>query len=210
MNAATFRTKAPALMKRFMADFSCTKEDAAAVFGNAGHESGGFLLMQEIKPTVPGSRGGFGWFQWTGPRRRKFEAFCEAKGLLPTSDEANYGYLCHELLRDERTALPRVKAAKSLRDKVIEFELGFERAGVKHYDSRVRWAETALDAFKVKYGNGLAPVKKPSTAGSVVAGGATVGGSVVAAHQAGLPPWAIAAIVAGVGLVAFLIWKSRK
>ena len=55
-------------MARLMADFDCTAEDAAAVFGNAGHESAGLEKLQEIRPTVPGSRGGWGWFQWTGDK----------------------------------------------------------------------------------------------------------------------------------------------
>lgn len=147
-NKAVFAAKAPGLMRQFMKDFDCTKLDAAAVFGNAGHESGGFQLMQEISPTVQGSRGGFGWFQWTGPRRRAFEAYCERNDLIPTSDKANYGFLWTELHGDEQAAIPKLKAAKTLKDKVIAFELGYERAGVKHYDSRLIWANTALGAYE--------------------------------------------------------------
>ena len=210
MNPVTFKAKVPALMKQFMADFDCTKEDAAAVFGNAGHESGGFMLMQEVKPTVAGSRGGFGWFQWTGPRRRQFEAYCQQNNLEPTSDDANYGYLCYELRHDEKTAIPRMKAAKALSNKVVEFELGYERAGVKHYPSREKWANIALEAYKDRYGNGLAPKTKPNSpmAGAVIAGTA-VGGTAVAA---GVQPWVgvvIGAVVLA-GLAAFLIWKFKK
>lgn len=143
-----FKAKVPGLMRQFMKDFGCTKEDAAAVFGNAGHESGGFQHMQEISPTVQGSRGGFGWFQWTGPRRRAFEAYCARNDLIPTGDKANYGFLWTELHGDEQAAIPKLKAAKTLKDKVIAFELGYERAGIKHYDSRIIWANTALGAYE--------------------------------------------------------------
>ncbi|MCA3303638.1 MAG: hypothetical protein INF98_15860, partial [Roseomonas sp.] len=41
--------------------------------------------INEIAPLVPGSRGGYGLNQWTGPRRRQFEAFAADRGV-PTSD----------------------------------------------------------------------------------------------------------------------------
>ena len=47
-------------------------------------------------PVVSGSRGGFGWAQWTGPRRRQFENLPQV-GLDVTDPEANYGLLVHEL-----------------------------------------------------------------------------------------------------------------
>ena len=203
---AVFIAKVPALMREFMVDFDCTKEDAAAVFGNAGHESGGFTQMQEIKPTVAGSRGGSGWFQWTGPRRRAFEAYCDRNNLSPTSDKANYGFLWRELHGDERAAIPRLKAAKTLRDKVVAFELGFERAGIKHYDSRVKWANLALGAYEAKYGD--APPKKNKTGATI---STTAGaGAGAAAQQAGLPIWAVVLIAVAVAGVAFAIWKFRK
>ena len=143
----TFRSKVAPYMARLMKRFDLTADDAAAVFGNAGHESLGLTVLQEIKPTVPGSRGGYGWFQWTGPRRRDYEAFCKAGGMDPASDEANYAFLEHELLSTERLAIPKLKAATGMEAKVIAFENGYERAGVKHYDSRLRWARLALEAF---------------------------------------------------------------
>jgi hypothetical protein len=151
-NHELFRAKVPGLMKRFMADFDCTVEDAAAVFGNAGHESGGFRLMQELKPTIAGSRGGYGWFQWTGPRRRAFEDYCRRNKLVPSSDEANYKFLWVELHGDEAGALPKLKAAKGLSAKVIAFEQGFERAGVKHYPSRQEYARIAMAAYDLVKG----------------------------------------------------------
>ena len=206
-SAAIFKAKVPALMREFMVDFDCTKEDAAAVFGNAGHESGGFTQMQEIKPTVAGSRGGYGWFQWTGPRRRAFEAYCARNNLSPTSDKANYSFLWLELRGDEKGAIPRLKAAKTLRDKVVAFEMGFERAGIKHYDSRVKWANLALGAYEAKYGD--APPKKKNKTGAVVSTTAGAGAG-AAAQQAGLPIWAVLLIAVGVAAITFAICKFKK
>jgi hypothetical protein len=142
---ALFRAKTPRFMRQLMADFSFDKLDAAAVFGNAGHESAGFKAMQEIQPT--GGRGGYGWFQWTGARRKAFEAYCARNALAPESDGANYAWLFVELSGREKRAVTAVKNASGLRSKVEAFERTFERAGVKHYDSRERWARIALAAF---------------------------------------------------------------
>ena len=72
-------------------DFPITPR-TAAILGNLGHESAGLTILQEIKPTVAGSKGGYGWAQWTGPRRRAYEAYCARIGKNPASDEANYAY----------------------------------------------------------------------------------------------------------------------
>lgn len=143
----TFRAKAPWIMALLMRDFPIGLDDAGAILGNLGHESGGLVALQEIDPTVKGSKGGYGWAQWTGPRRRAFEAWCRKRGLNPASDEANYRYLIVELTGSEKAAVKAVKAAKSLAAKVKAFELAFERAGVKHYESRNRWAAIAIEAW---------------------------------------------------------------
>jgi len=141
-----FKSKAPGVMDTLMADFGFSVLDAAAILGNIGHECAGFTLMQEVKPTVKGSRGGFGWCQWTGPRRVAFEAYCKRNDLDPVSDKANYGYLFTELHGSEAGAVGKTKAASGLEAKVEAFEQAFLRAGVKNYPSRLAWAQKALDA----------------------------------------------------------------
>src|SRR5690242_19980815 len=113
-----FRQKAVLVMGRLLKDFPIGTNDAAAIVGNLGHESGGFATLQEIKPTVAGSKGGYGWAQWTGPRRRAFEAWCGQQKLKPSSDEANYGYLKLELKGEYSDAVILTVAAKTLADKV--------------------------------------------------------------------------------------------
>lgn len=155
-----FRALAPAVMHNLMADFpGLTIEDAAAILGNLGHECAGFTKLQEIKPTVKGSRGGYGWAQWTGPRREAYEAYCARNGKDPASDEANYAYLFLELKGIEGTGggtLPKVRQAVGLEAKVKAFELAFLRAGAKNYPSRVKWAERAMDAY-----GAAVPVSEP-------------------------------------------------
>ncbi len=147
-STALFREKAPGIMSALMRDLDISVEDAAAIVGNLGHESGGFKFLQEKKPLVPGSRGGWGWAQWTGPRRRQFEDFVRERGLDPAGDEANLGFLIFELRGPEKAAVPATERATGLRAKVEAFEKSFERAGVKHYPSRMKWAELALAAYE--------------------------------------------------------------
>jgi hypothetical protein len=147
----TFRAKAPGIMAQLMRDFPISVEDAAAILGNAGHESKGLTDDQEDNPTVPGSRGGLNWMQWTGPRRRAMEAYCARNKLDPNSDEAAYKWLFLELKGiegSEGKAIAKTVAAKGLDAKVEAFEKAFLRAGVKHYDSRKIWAAKALGAWR--------------------------------------------------------------
>jgi len=82
-----FREMAPRIMKDLMKDLDLTVEDAAAILGNLGHESEGFGAMQEKKPSK--GRGGYGWAQWTGPRRISFENYCKKNGLAESKAKCN-------------------------------------------------------------------------------------------------------------------------
>lgn len=142
---------APRMMRDLLAEphFGLTPEDAAAIVGNGAYESAGFSIMQEMKPTIPGSRGGYGAFQWTGPRRRAFEAWAKRKGWSVDSYEANYSFLIRELLTTEKKAIPAVKNATSGLDaKTRAFEAAYERAGVKAYAKRIAWAQKCLAAYQ--------------------------------------------------------------
>lgn len=152
-----FYNKVPTYIHRFRSDMPlangqpCGKWDAVAVFGNAGHESLGFTALQEFKPIVAGSRGGYGWMQWTGPRRVAFEGFCQRKGFNVWDEEAQYQYILHELRNtSEKKAMSAMFAKTKLEDKVVAFEQNYLRAHpkYKHYDARQKWARLALEAYE--------------------------------------------------------------
>lgn len=145
-----FRQNAPKIMRRLMAEFGIDVVSAAAILGNLGHESGGFKSLQELRPIVAGSAGGYGYAQWTGSRRTQFMDYANRAHLAPSSFEANVGFLVWELRNTEKRAIPAVKNAVGLRNKVIAFENAFERAhkDYKYYDSRERWATIALAEYK--------------------------------------------------------------
>lgn len=148
--------KAVSVMRRLMVDFDLEDFEAAAIVGNLIAESG-LKAVQEKNPTVKGSRGGFGWAQWTGPRRRAFEQFCARTHQDPTSDAANYNYLWRELSGHEpgfdyRHAIEQLKKTTTLVAATDTFEAFYEKAGIKHLAARRKAAELALRAFHARPG----------------------------------------------------------
>jgi hypothetical protein len=139
-----FQELAPAIMGRLIDDFELTHEDVAAIVGNLAHECDGFDTLQEVKPLVPGSKGGYGWAQWTGPRRRAYEAWCKRKGYKGDEFEANYSFLFRELIGPEGRALPAVKRAVGLAEKTEVFMETFLRPGIPHLQSRIFYAKKAM------------------------------------------------------------------
>lgn len=147
MAVALFRQKAPQVMAQLIADFAVTPTEAAAILGNIGHECLGFTELQERAPSVPGSRGGYGWCQWTGARRKAYEAYCQRTGKDASSDAANYAWLFVELKGSEAASLEQLKSAVSLEDATGIFCRAFLRPGIAHMESRVVWAKIALEAW---------------------------------------------------------------
>ena len=80
-----FISKAPGIMKTLMDEFSLKDFQAAGILGNIGTECNGFKNLREIGQ--PEGRGGYGWCQWTGPRRRAFLSWCEKNSFDWHSDE---------------------------------------------------------------------------------------------------------------------------
>lgn len=206
---AHFRATAPAYMRKLVADFpTLDLQDAAAIFGNLGHESLGFTKLQEISPTVKGSKGGYGWAQWTGPRRRAFEAWCKKHGKDPAADATNYAYLYLELKGLEGTeggAVGKVAAAVGLEAKVIAFERAYLRAGVKHDNSRLAWARIAADA--VRASEPVSPAPTPLPRPKPVPAEPAIPGSQPPQAKRGWLGWVIfaAVVLAAVAYVAFFV-----
>ncbi|WP_050577647.1 phage tail tip lysozyme [Sinorhizobium arboris] len=141
-----FDRKAAGIIEELMADFAMTDFQACGVLGNVGHECDGFRHFQEIG--VPAPNGGWGWCQWTGPRRRAFEAWASERKFAFDSDEANYGFLAHELNSSEKNALVSLKKAGSLEEATKIFMESFERPGVPHLSNRLIWAKRAMKAYR--------------------------------------------------------------
>lgn len=158
---AKFDDLAPRYMALLIADFALAPFQAAAIVGNGGEESGGFEKIQEIGQTS--GRGGLGHFQWTGSRRRDFEAWLarnEDKGWQADTFEANYSMLFRELVGPESHTIPALKQTTTLEQATQVFMDKFERPGVPALDVRIKWARKALAAFLAAG----SPIKLPPAA----------------------------------------------
>jgi hypothetical protein len=144
-----FLQKAPAIMRRLMNDVGVSDVQAAGILGNIGWECSGFKALQEVKP-VMGGMGGLGWCQWTGPRRTSFVNWLRDHGSADwRDDEANYGYLVHELDGPQSASLNAVKNASTVEAATSRFMDIFEAPNKKYarLDSRIGLARLALEQY---------------------------------------------------------------
>jgi hypothetical protein len=153
-----FKKLAPRMMRDLMRDFSPLADfQSAGAVGNGGGESGGFTLIQELKPTVKGSKGGLGFFQWTGMgtakkpgRRRIFEQLLKKMEHGPDSYDANYEMLKTELKGPEKATIKALRKTADIVEATKMFMVKFERPGIPHFEGRVVWSRMALAAFEAE------------------------------------------------------------
>lgn len=190
-----FTDKVKQYEPRLETDLGLNRVQACGIFGNLGTETGGFTALQEKVPVIRGSRGGYGWMQWTGPRRRKYEAWCTKNNLDPAADEANYKYLVYETKTDEAASLAALKQTTTLDQATEVFMSKNLRPGAPNLQSRKDWAKKAFEASA-----------KPSGAGATIAaGGAAASGAVIAASNTNTTDWAWTWIYAGLGVAAVAV-----
>jgi|HubBroStandDraft_1064217.scaffolds.fasta_scaffold55111_2 hypothetical protein len=143
-----FKDKAPFIMALLMKDFDLTPVQAAAILGNIGTESAGFHTLHEAGQKE--GKGGYGWAQWTGVRRKKFFAWLAKHHWVSewTSDAPNYLYLKEDLKTTYASIITLLKKQTDLNKAVFVFEDRYEHAGVPNLGSRDRYAKIALDEYK--------------------------------------------------------------
>lgn len=187
-----FTDKVKQYEPRLETDLGINRVQACGIFGNLGTETGGFSALQEKRPVIAGSRGGYGWMQWTGPRRRRYEAWCTKNALNPSLDETNYKYLVYETKTDETASLAALKQATTLDQATEVFMRTNLRPGAPNLQSRKDWAKKAFEASE-----------KPSGAGTVIAaGGVAAGGAVIASNNVQTTDWVWTWIYTGLGVAA--------
>lgn len=112
------------------------------------HVADGFLLnfqdesglnpgINEAAPTVPGSRGGFGLAQWTGPRRVALEQQAAARGVDPSDLELQLDYLMGELQGPESRAAQSILGAQDTGSAAAAIARDFLRPAEEHLNRRV-------------------------------------------------------------------------
>lgn len=160
-----FSKQSPILMKRLMKDFDLTREQAAGVVGNLAKESevrGRPLTAGGQEEGKRKGKGGLGWGQWTGIRRKAFSSFAEEYGKThnienPTSDpEVNYQFLKTEFegvqrkgIKNFGDVIPAIKSAKTAREASEIFMHKYEkpRASTAHLHERIGYAEQAMTHY---------------------------------------------------------------
>lgn len=80
---------------------------------NFQDESGLNPGINEISPIVPGSRGGYGLYQLTGPRRRAYEAYAADRGIPLDSVDGQLDFLMTELQGPEARAASAIMSTKT-------------------------------------------------------------------------------------------------
>jgi hypothetical protein len=114
---------------------------AAVAYGIAGNmqiESDGFKTdVNEYAPLVPGSRGGYGLNQWTGPRRRQFESFAADRGVNAADLDTQLDFTLWELSNTEKRAGQALMTAQSPAEAAQIYSEKFLRPGIPHLERRI-------------------------------------------------------------------------
>lgn len=113
---------------------------ALGIAGNLAVESGFDPGINEVSPIVPGSRGGFGLSQWTGPRRVQYEDFARSRGAGLADIDTQLDFMVWELGNTEKRAGEALSAAQTPEEAARIFSEKFLRPGIPHLDRRI--AET--------------------------------------------------------------------
>lgn len=102
-------------------------------------ESGLNPGINEIKPVVPGSRGGYGLNQWTGPRRVAYEKFADARGAKYDDLETQLDFTKWELENTENAAWNALQGTKTPDEAALVYMNKFLRPGILHSDMRMQF-----------------------------------------------------------------------
>lgn len=110
---------------------------AEGFVANFQDESGLNPGINEQQPLVPGSRGGFGLAQWTGPRRIGLEKFAEVTGRPLDDVDTQLDYLMTELQGPERGAASAIMSSRDPGGAAAAIASEFLRPAPEHLQRRV-------------------------------------------------------------------------
>ena len=110
---------------------------AQGMVANMIAESGLNPDINEIAPLVPGSRGGYGLNQWTGPRRRQFEAFAAERGVSPSDLNTQLDFTLWELQNTESRAWNALQGVNDPIEAARIYSEQFLRPGIPNMDKRL-------------------------------------------------------------------------
>lgn len=86
---------------------------------------------------VPGSRGGYGLAQWTGPRRNALESYAAEMGTPVSDPEMQLDFLVDELQGPEADAYRSLLATTTPEEAAVAFARNFLRPAEPNLNRRV-------------------------------------------------------------------------
>jgi len=104
---------------------------------NFQDESGLNPGINERNPIVPGSRGGFGLYQLTGPRRVAYERYARERGVPVSDEDAQLDFMMMELQGPEKRAAQAIFNTENAGDAAAAIVTNFLRPAEKHRAERV-------------------------------------------------------------------------
>ena len=113
---------------------------AQGVVANMKAESNLQPGINEIAPVVPGSRGGFGLNQWTGPRRVAYEQFAANQGAPLDDLQTQLDFTMYELQGPERAAYEALQGAQDPLEAARIYSERFLRPGIPNMEKRLGYA----------------------------------------------------------------------
>lgn len=128
----------PAIIRAGLVKRGLPEHVADGFLMNFQDESGFNPGINEQNPTVPGSRGGFGLYQLTGPRRKEYEAFASQRGVQPADIDAQLDFLAYEMNGPEANAAKSILSAPDASTAAAEIARKFLRPAKEHLDARIK------------------------------------------------------------------------
>lgn len=113
---------------------------AQGIVANMKAESNLQPGINEIAPVVPGSRGGFGLNQWTGPRRVAYEQFARNRGAPLDDVQTQLDFTMSELQGPERAAYAALQGVQDPIEAARIYSEKFLRPGIPNMDKRLGYA----------------------------------------------------------------------
>lgn len=136
---------------------------AEGIVMNAEDESGFRTDINEAAPIVPGSRGGYGLMQWTGPRRKQLESYAASHGSNVSDLDTQLDFLVYELQGPEKAAYQKTLAAGNAGDAAAAFATNFLRPSQEHLSRRVAEYTGGSGSDYMLGGSGGDDLSVPST-----------------------------------------------
>lgn len=143
-------TVSPEYLRQGLVQRGLPAHVADAFILNFQDESGLNPGINEAKPLVPGSRGGFGLSQWTGPRRVAYERFAAGRGAPLDDPDAQMDFLMMELQGSEARAARSILSAPDTATAAVAIVRDFLRPAPEHLARRsAKYAGAPTQAYSM-------------------------------------------------------------